>query len=73
MAYVGYHVPAHLVGMLKLFRHFVEGEGELADFIATIGVDMDAHGVIAFCHRFGGVAHLAQGRGESSGEEICDS
>ena len=59
MAYIGYHISAHLIGMLEFFRHFVEGEGKLPDFVATIGIDMHAHGVVAVGHRLGRVAHLA--------------
>ena len=73
MAYIGHHISAHLIGMLEFFRHFVEGEGKLPDFVATIGIDMHAHGVVAVSHRFGRVAHLAQGRGETSGEEVGDT
>ena len=73
MADVRYHISAHLVGMLQFLGHLVEGDGQLADFVAAVRIDMHAHGVIAIGHGLGGVSHLTQRRGKPPGEEIGDA
>ena len=73
MAHIGYHVPSHLVGMLQFLRHLIERQSQLSDFVAAVGIDMHPDGVVAVRHSLRGIPHLAQGRGESSREEIGDA
>ena len=59
MAHVGDEVPPHLVGVLQLLGHGVEGAGQLADFIPAGQGLIDADLIMPFLHLFRRVPDLA--------------
>ena len=73
MADVGDHIPPHLVGMLQLLGHLVEGARQLAHLVVAVCPGFDPDRVVAVGHGLGGVRHLPQRRGQAPGEEIGDA